>query len=703
MDPLFRVDSTRVVVRLGPSNNGRNTAAANHHHNAEQCVKIAVDHDGSSSITVFTQTAGAGGEYPFTCDMIFDQEASQNDVFQYTTLPLIDDVLAGFNATILSFGQTGSGKTYTMTGDLRSQTGMGIVPRAMSTFFDAAEAKSATVDFAFRFSFVEVYMEKVFDLLQFTPADGGNGHGNNGSGGSPAAAAAARTPASSSSSSSSSNSSRARGARTTGASTAGTGARAGKAANTGPPGSDKSAAAVTVTERNVYTFAEFLTCYRAGNANRVTSTTRMNSSSSRSHSVVTIFVTQTMKKGSPQRGPTTGDDRNNMSTLSEAAAAASSSSSSWFRVTSAKLVLVDLAGSELVSKSSLSGQQLEEAKTINKSLSALGQVITALTAASTSSHHQHHHGTAPGASASGGAGARGGKGLPTAPVPRTLIPAHVPFRNSKLTFLLRDSIGGTSRMVLIVNVSPSRDNANETLSSLRFGLTAKAVKNRVPRNIVSLVNLPPPAPIVLAAAAAVSAAAAGGSAGAGGEGEGVPALPFTGMAVVTAGDGAAPPPSHAGSSMSLLDVPPATPLTDSPPASSRRSPRGAASRRPTHGPFVTAGQHSTVDPVSPNMRASLTRAERRLEEQSALITDLASRLASMQTAQALATYLRDHGLDDLTATATATATAATTSTATAIAPPPAQTQPQPQSQPQPQPHPQPQPQPQPQPPVLPRP
>jgi hypothetical protein len=107
-----------------------------------------------------------------------------------------------------------------------------------------------------------------------------------------------------------------------------------------------------------------------------------------------------------------------------------------------------------------------------------------------------------------------------------------------LTFLLRDSIGGTSRMVLIVNVSPSRDNANETLSSLRFGLTAKAVKNRVPRTIVSLVNLPPPAPIVLAAAAAaVSAAAAGGAAaGAGGEGEGFPALPFTGMAVVTAGD-----------------------------------------------------------------------------------------------------------------------------------------------------------------------
>lgn len=121
---------------------------------------------------------------------------------------------------------------------------------------------------------------------------------------------------------------------------------------------------------------------------------------------------------------------------------------------SGKLVLVDLAGSEMVRKTNSSGQQLEEAKMINKSLSALGQVINALTDEKST---------------------------------------HVPYRDSKLTRVLQDSLGGNSKTVLIVAVSPSSYNAMETVSTLRFGTRAKSIENKVSvnqtRSIEELENL----------------------------------------------------------------------------------------------------------------------------------------------------------------------------------------------------------------------
>ena len=107
---------------------------------------------------------------------------------------------------------------------------------------------------------------------------------------------------------------------------------------------------------------------------------------------------------------------------------------------SGKLVLVDLAGSEMVRKSNATGQQLEEAKMINKSLSALGGVINALTDEKQS---------------------------------------HIPYRDSKLTRILQDSLGGNSKTALIIAVSPSSYNSSETVSTLRFGTRAKSIENKV--------------------------------------------------------------------------------------------------------------------------------------------------------------------------------------------------------------------------------
>jgi kinesin family member 5 len=92
--------------------------------------------------------------------------------------------------------------------------------------------------------------------------------------------------------------------------------------------------------------------------------------------------------------------------------------------------LVDLAGSEKINKTGAAGQTLEEAKTINKSLTTLGMVINALT---------------------------DGKAT------------HVPYRDSKLTRILQESLGGNARTALIIACSPAKDNEEETTGTLKFG------------------------------------------------------------------------------------------------------------------------------------------------------------------------------------------------------------------------------------------
>ena len=104
-----------------------------------------------------------------------------------------------------------------------------------------------------------------------------------------------------------------------------------------------------------------------------------------------------------------------------------------------KLYLVDLAGSEKIAKTGATGTTLEEAKIINKSLTTLGMVINALT---------------------------DGKSI------------HIPYRDSKLTRVLQESLGGNSKTCLIITCSPSVYNESETLSTLRFGERAKKIKNK---------------------------------------------------------------------------------------------------------------------------------------------------------------------------------------------------------------------------------
>ncbi len=109
-----------------------------------------------------------------------------------------------------------------------------------------------------------------------------------------------------------------------------------------------------------------------------------------------------------------------------------------------QLFLVDLAGSEKIGKTGAKGQTLDEAKMINKSLTTLGKVITALTDKKSS---------------------------------------HIPYRESKLTRILSESLGGNSRTCLIVTCSPSLYNEAETLGTLRFGQRARNIQNQAKVNL----------------------------------------------------------------------------------------------------------------------------------------------------------------------------------------------------------------------------
>merc|ERR1712194_1397 len=109
-----------------------------------------------------------------------------------------------------------------------------------------------------------------------------------------------------------------------------------------------------------------------------------------------------------------------------------------------RINLIDLADSENVNKSGVSGQGMKEAQNINKSLSALGDVIQALVAKS----------------------------------------PHIPYRNSKLTMMLKDSLGGDSKTLMIVQSSPAQCNVVETLSSLNFAARARNVElGKAKRNV----------------------------------------------------------------------------------------------------------------------------------------------------------------------------------------------------------------------------
>ncbi|CAM9171464.1 unnamed protein product, partial [Scytosiphon promiscuus] len=189
-----------------------------------------------------------------------------------------------------------------------------------------------------------------------------------------------------------------------------------------------------------------------GGGERTVAATNANDWSSRSHAVFTLTLRQTSETMSP-----TGHSRE-----------------SWEACSS--INLVDLAGSERVSHTGATGLRLQEAGSINRSLAALSDVIKALSEA----QRRHRDGKSPNRQSSPGRGKRGGAAAAVPPVSSPKV--FIPYRNSVLTRLLKESLGGNSRTVMLACVSPCNAHYEETLGTLRYAERAKRVRTRAIAN-----------------------------------------------------------------------------------------------------------------------------------------------------------------------------------------------------------------------------
>ena len=228
----------------------------------------------------------------FAYDAVYGEESQQQTVYDESAFSLVESVLEGYNGTIFAYGQTGCGKTHTMVGNPASEDTKGIIPKAFTHIFGCIDDSSGGKRFLVRCSYLEIYMEKILDLL-------GSDHNTN---------------------------------------------------HEIKEDPQKGISVKNLTTVIVKSIDEIEKIMKAGSKNRKLAATKMNAESSRSHSIFSIYI---------ETSEEAGDDQE-------------------MRFRAGKLHLVDLAGSERQSKTEATGERLAEAQKINLSLSALGNVISAL-------------------------------------------------------------------------------------------------------------------------------------------------------------------------------------------------------------------------------------------------------------------------------------------------------------------------------------
>ncbi|CBZ50291.1 hypothetical protein NCLIV_007650 [Neospora caninum Liverpool] len=321
-------------------------------------VVLLLDPGPSSQDDVLRLKRSREKRYAF--DYAFDEHTDQQSVYESTTKFLTDGVLQGYNATAFAYGATGAGKTHTMLGSYQQP---GVMVYTLRDLFTRIEKQTENKDFLVKCSFLEIYNENVRDLLDI---------------------------------------------------------RNETCEVREDPGKGISIAGISETE--VRTAEEILVLLQTGNKNRTQESTDANQTSSRSHAILQVLVTET--------------DRAQGTTAQFAIG---------------KLSMVDLAGSERASQTNNTGIRMVEGANINRSLLALGNVINALSDKR-----------------------------------RTNRNSFVPYRDSKLTRLLKDSLGGSCRTVMIANVSPAHTQFEDTHNTLKYANRAKNIKTAAKRNILNV-------------------------------------------------------------------------------------------------------------------------------------------------------------------------------------------------------------------------
>ena len=427
--------------------------------------------------------------------------SSQRDVFDSLGKSfVVHNALRGYNCAILAYGQTGSGKTYTMMGDgghsssgggggggggsgtaaqplplSERADGPGLIPRICDELFGQLAGERVSLGFSIaassvHASFYEVYNEQVFDLFAKEQQQQQQlSFGGEGAGAGAAAVPAAPPPAAS-----------------------------------GNPGKSDGRVALRVREHPVEgTFVEGLAALavssfvdvarllEVGGAARVTASTDMNSASSRSHAVFTLILRTMQAPTAAAAAAAEGGGGASAGAAAEDGAPPSSPAAApALTEKKSKICLVDLAGSERVESSGVTGARLRETAAINKSLSTLSEVIKALAQRDREQSGEEHRQQRRNSSSGGGGTAADGPGTADGAaqasvsssdghgVVRTSHLVIVPYRNSVLTRLLREVIGGNSKTVMLAAVSPTDASYRESLATLRYVQRAKQIRVR---------------------------------------------------------------------------------------------------------------------------------------------------------------------------------------------------------------------------------
>ncbi|GMK55328.1 hypothetical protein CspeluHIS016_0203840 [Cutaneotrichosporon spelunceum] len=423
----------QVVLRIRPSEPADPTIAPRHrqvlvHPISPNDVRVSVD----PAVLAGTNTiVSSAKRHPtFTFDHVMGEQASQLDMYEVVSKDRIEEFLRGFNVTYLAYGQTSSGKSYSMgtTGedadymDIEEASRAGLIPRTVETVFRRADeirlASGPGASWECRVSFLELYNEDMIDLL----------------------------------------------------------------ANTGMPVSIRENADGRIVwsgvrEIKVSNVSEVMTLLREGSTRRRTGETNMNATSSRSHAIFSLTLIQSRRMDScpngddgprtpngrrPQSVMLGGGSRSSTPVFSRAppssfgkigagrpnsvhVGAMGRGTDDEMVVLTSKFNMVDLAGSERLKRTAAQGERMKEGISINSGLLALGNVISALSEPAKN---------------------RG----------------HIPYRDSKLTRLLQDSIGGNAMTTMIACVSPLEYNISETLNTINYASRARRIKNAVQKN-----------------------------------------------------------------------------------------------------------------------------------------------------------------------------------------------------------------------------
>ena len=420
--PRLKKDSQRfnIVVRIRPQVEHDKIELT-----TEDELRTCIFKQSPNKITLINEKTD--NKYDMLFDYVFDEKDNQETVYNAFGEKLMNDIFRGYNGTIMAYGQTGSGKTYTMFGRALTdnESGLnkdiydsekGIVKRAIHKIFEYRNLKKEEKSLNVYVSFMQIYLNQITDLL-----DKKNG-----------VLFSKDKPE--------------------------------KDSNRKKFSTGKESKNLTIEnslkvchdkDGKIYVKglsvleakdeSSFLLKIEEGLHVRRTAETIMNKMSSRSHVILQITVRQMWKE--KRKNNLTGEITQNIHRLKGI------------------LTIVDLAGSESLSRTGSEGLNQDEAKEINKSISALGRVIESLS-------RQSQYIDMNGLNEKKEVQKRNNFGSKK----------YVSYRDSKLTEILSECLGGNSKTYIVANVSPFAANCEETYSTLQFASRAMIIRTAAKKN-----------------------------------------------------------------------------------------------------------------------------------------------------------------------------------------------------------------------------